>query len=58
MSKELEEEIINLKDRIKGLERDLDYQVEQNHNNTEMWDAIREIQDELVKKGLWFIHQL
>lgn len=58
MSKELEEEIINLKNRIKGLEKDLDYQIEQNHNNTKMYNAIREIQDELSKKGFWFINRL
>lgn len=58
MSKELEEEVINLKNRIKGLEKDLDYQIEQNHNNTKMYNAIREIQDELSKKGFWFINRL
>ena len=58
MSKELEEEVINLKNRIKGLEKDLDYQIEQNHDNTKMYNAIREIQDELSKKGFWLINQL
>ena len=54
----LEEEIKNLKDKIKGLEKDLDYQIEQNHNYTKLWKAVSEIQDELVKKGFWFNHQL
>ncbi|QDP51953.1 MAG: hypothetical protein GOVbin4206_120 [Prokaryotic dsDNA virus sp.] len=54
----MEEEIINLKNRIKGLEKDLDYQIEQNHNNTKMYNAIREMQDELSKKGFWFINRL
>tara|TARA_R110002050_G_scaffold97936_2_gene203576 strand:- start:249 stop:419 length:171 start_codon:yes stop_codon:yes gene_type:complete len=54
----MEEEIINLKNRIKGLEKDLDHQIEQNHNNTKMWNAIREIQDELVRQGFWFNSQL
>ena len=54
----MEEEIINLKNRIKGLEKDLDYQIEQNHNNTKMWNAIKEIQDELVRQGFWFNSQL
>jgi len=55
---ELKEEIVSLKNRIKGLENDLDLQIEKNHSITKMYNAIREIQDELLKKGHWFNNQL
>lgn len=50
--------IEQLDKKIRGLEKDLDYQTEQNHNNTKLWNAIAEIQDELLKKGFWFDHRL
>jgi len=55
---ELKEEIVSLKNRIKGLESDLDLQIEKNYGITKMYNAIREIQDELLKKGHWFDNQL
>jgi polyhydroxyalkanoate synthesis regulator phasin len=55
---ELKEEIVSLKNRIKGLENDLDLQIEKNYGIAKMYNAIREIQDELVKKGYWFNSQL
>ena len=55
---ELKEEIETLKDRVKGLERDLDLQIENTFNIKKMYNAIREIQDELIKKGFWFDNQV
>jgi hypothetical protein len=58
MSEELKEEIVNLKNRIEALEKDLNFQIEQNHNNTKMWNAILEIQEFLSTNEQWFVHKL
>jgi len=42
--KELKREIKALKQRISGLEKDLDYQVEQNSTNGKMSNDIRDLQ--------------
>jgi|TARA_R100000951_G_scaffold10728_1_gene9062 predicted nucleic acid-binding Zn-ribbon protein len=43
--KELKEEIKALKQRISGLERDLDYQVNQSNSNSGFQEKIRELQE-------------
>ncbi len=43
--KELKEEIKALKQKISGLERDLDYQLEQNSNSGKLSNDIRELQE-------------
>ncbi len=58
MSEELKEEIVNLKNRIRALEEDLNFQIEQSHNNTKMWNAILEIQEFLSTNEHWFVHKL
>tara|TARA_B100000424_G_scaffold125973_1_gene95442 strand:+ start:220 stop:420 length:201 start_codon:yes stop_codon:yes gene_type:complete len=47
--KELKAEIKTLKQRILGLERDLDYQIEQNEQNSKIKSCIRELQEEVAK---------
>jgi len=42
--KELKAEIRILKQKIAGLERDLDYQIEQNSNNSKISNDIRDLQ--------------
>lgn len=46
---ELKTEIRNLKKRIAGLEKDLDYQVHQNNKNDAVMMCIRELQEEVAK---------
>jgi len=46
---ELKTEIRNLKKRITGLEKDLDYQVHQNSKNDAVIVYIRELQEEVAK---------
>jgi len=47
--KELKEEISRLRQRVSGLERDLDYQLEQNSTNGNFHANIRELQEEVAK---------
>lgn len=47
--KELKREIKALKQRISGLEKDLDYQIEQNSMNGNLKMCIRELQEEVAK---------
>lgn len=47
--KELKAEIRTLKQKIAGLERDLDYQIEQNSVNGNLKMCIRELQEEVAK---------
>jgi len=52
MKKELDElktEIKNLKKRIAGLEKDLDYQVHQSNKNDAVVMCVRELQEEVAK---------
>jgi cell division septum initiation protein DivIVA len=46
---ELKTEIRNLKKRIAGLEKDLDYQVHQSNKNDAVIMCIRELQEEVAK---------
>ena len=46
---ELKTEIRNLKKRIAGLEKDLDYQMHQNNKNDAVMMCIRELQEEVAK---------
>jgi archaellum component FlaC len=46
---ELKTEIRNLKKRVAGLEKDLDYQVHQNNKNDSVIRCIRELQEEVAK---------
>jgi len=47
--KELKREVKALKQRISGLEKDLDYQIEQNSVNGNLKMCIRELQEEVAK---------
>jgi len=47
--KELKREIKALKQRINGLEKDLDYQIEQNSTNSNLRICVRELQEEVAK---------
>ena len=47
--KELEKEINRLKQRVSGLEHDLDYQLEQNSTNGNFHVNIRELQEAVAK---------
>lgn len=47
--KELKAEIKALKQRVSGLEKDLDYQIEQNSINGNLKICIRELQEEVAK---------
>jgi hypothetical protein len=51
---------MTIEDRIKALEADLDYQIEQNASNQKMMAAIKEIQDILIKMDsqIWFVNKL
>jgi len=45
----LKEEIKQLRQRIIGLERDLDYQIQQNNANSNIRQNIRELQEAVAK---------